>query len=1253
MSNESGDLELGNYRVLHKQDGALWMLGRGGYGTTYKAEHKHLGRICALKVINDNLMRNNDAKRRFLQEAQAAALLDHPHIARIYDFGESEGVFYYAMTYCAGGDLEEFSKSKGPQPWSVVKELAQQILPALGMAHAKGLLHRDLKPSNIMLADDDGTVSLRLIDFGLVKVLEHHESASTNLMLTQEGSFMGNPLTASPEQLREEDLDERSDLFSLGVTLWYLLTGGSPFGGVATAELVHQRLSGDSYDGMLPEDLDDAGRNVLSKLLSKDKDNRFRNADEVLDAIRQAGEAGVVSDESGNEEGSEQSSVEVVAVERDSEPAVTAVASPRDWSEIWEIHEQLKKFNYGTYYYCTGLVSGVPGTTLFVPDSESPYVESVRTHADKILNTDTHLLNGFYQRGNLSDEPAYVSPAFPSGDLQCLLHVLGNLNLQDHLPVFQQIATAVDESIARSIPGVELDITDVLLGGRDNPNETPQTHAEWHDYFQKQKDAGEDYVENLEVTVLPKLVDSADIEEAMVTLGSDDLATNPIARFGGLIYRSISGMSVKQSAYLSPSAHVSTSNISEESNRYLSEVIAAHEMSASAMEMLRHLCGLEGVEWDTEVLDATLSVKDRRRDEVTRTHASMHSLVASLPAPAPKTESKAEKEEKKEQPKEKAPAAKREQLGKPAETPKTSDPQQLTESQAASKPIATIPKAASKPVAPSAKDPETKSSKGGKGILIAASVVLCLALAGGAGWWFLGKEDKPKHKRSKGGETPIEQVSNPVTLQFGNVILGKAKLPEGAAYTITDNQGKLLARFLPTGGTAQVENIAAELFDSEGEGQWPLKLELIAEGYVMSPIVLTKNDFKDAGDDRMSYQQSVRLIARAYVDVAAEVKYSGSPLSLSPAIIKKHLHADDPSLDWKLTDHEGKLRIVLPSEKVFPVKAWLNFPGMKELAFSFEQGEQPEWGLELAQREVKLSGLGNFTSMKFVPDYGKLPDSAIKQALRDNPVNTTAQASMFDDGAGSWSLPALPGKIEVTGTSGNWSFALGADTKFRVLTSVDRSADSMEMGTAEFLQLLKRAERGDLDSQYELGLAYLKATGVRKDLNASTEWFRMAALQGDKAAQHNLALAYELGTGVTANQREAVKWYAKAAKQGYPDSQMGLALCYQQGRGVKRDYKKAEELFSKAAAQGNAPAMFNLAILYEDETAGMVDKIKAVKLYQKAADLGHAGALYNLAWSYENGEGGLAKSVSKAIELYRKAAEKGSVEAKKALESLE
>lgn len=1222
MSNESEELILGSYAVLKKKDGALWQLGKGGYGTTYKAEHKLLRRVCALKVINEHLVSNDDARMRFLQEARTAALLDHPHIAKIYDFGESDGCFYYAMAFCAGGDLEQFSSARGPQPWSVVRELAVQILGALGTAHSAGLLHRDMKPSNVMLADDDGTVSLRLIDFGLVKVLNAPESQSTNMTLTREGAFMGNTLTASPEQLREEELDERTDLFSVGITLWYLLLGGSPFKGATAAELVHQRLSGDNYDDLLPEDLEEEGRLVLSGLLKKNLGQRFRNTGEVLDMLQ-----GGTTD-SGNRPVATTSSAEVT--HRDT-PAVATAGVQCDWSEVWGIQRQLKKFNYGTYYGCDPHETGMLSVTMFLPNEKYPFLESVMETADKLVTSHTQLLSGYYQRGTYSEAPAYVSSVFPSGEYQSLLQVEGHLTFQDHLPILQQIASAVDECMETDIPGVELDVGDVLLGLREGDDSALQTQDEWLAYFNSQKQAGVDYISDLDVTLLPRLIQSSDIDETMVTLSNDDLATNPIARFGGLLYRSISGMAVKQSAYLSPTAHVSTSNISEESNRYLSAVIAAQEEPDSAMIMLRHLCDLEGADWKTKALDAAAAMKDLMRTQLTQTHTSLTPSPGGL-RPI---------ETKKPRPHQAAEDTDTVALSSAHPSLQQEDPAGSTSVQNVPPPAFDSskygelnPPESQNNVADQVQ-PIAKNSSKGKLVILIAAVAACIALAGGMGWWFFGREDT----KSKGAnaEQFIPQVANPVTLQFLNVTKGAMKFSTDEPYLLEDKEGVLLARFMASDGKASVGNISAELFDSSDA--WPLKIKLSENGFAMAPVTLNRNDFTDAGDDHQSYSESIKLIGQPYIDVNPVVNYNGSALTLAASTLRKHLHAEDPSLDWKLSEYDGKLRVVLPSESNFPIKALIIFPGMEELPFSFDRDSQPEWNLKLAQRVVKLTGLGEFSSMEFVPDYSKLPSSAIKQALEGNPIKTDAQVSGFENGTGQWALPALSGKVNVTSASNKWSFPLSADTKFRVLTSADRSG-SMDMGSEAFLKLLKQAETGNADAQFKVGIIYLDGDGVSKNEEAATSWFKLGAMAGDKAAQFNYGLHLELGIGVQKNLREAIRQYHKAAEQGHPKAQLNLGLCYQFGSGVRQSYKDAEKWLVKSASGGSAEGMFNLAVLYGDEAAGMVNRAKAVELYTEASDLGFAPAMFNLGVHYENGMGGLTPDKSKAMELYRKAAAK-------------
>lgn len=278
-------MRFGNFEVLTDSNGKNCLLGGGAFGKTYKARHLFLKRIVALKVLHDRYANEPRARERFLREAQAAHELKHPNIAEVLDFGEADGSLYYAMEFCSGGDLEHYTKAaKGPIPPAVCLGFARQICKALAYAHERNFYHRDLKPPNVMLASAEGEPVLKLIDFGLVKmgVEDTEESAG----LTMAGEVLGTPMFASPEQLREEEPDQRSDLFSLGMTLWYLLEGAPPVPGSALTVMA-ERLGHKSYDKLFSMRVPRAVRPLLSKLLEKDPAKRYQNAESVLTALEE------------------------------------------------------------------------------------------------------------------------------------------------------------------------------------------------------------------------------------------------------------------------------------------------------------------------------------------------------------------------------------------------------------------------------------------------------------------------------------------------------------------------------------------------------------------------------------------------------------------------------------------------------------------------------------------------------------------------------------------------------------------------------------------------------------------------------------------------------------------------------------------------------------------------------------------------------------------------------------------------------
>ena len=232
--------QLGVYMIEHRVDGSAWELGHGAMGITYRAIDRVLERPVALKIINTSLgSRSAEARRRFMREARAAAALRHPNVATVYQFGvcEETGQFFYAMELIEGETLEERVRRVGPLDVLTTIDIALQVTAALSAAEDHGLVHRDLKPGNLMLVSAGNSV--KVIDFGVAKAV----AEKTNRMGLTHGGFIGTPAFASPEQFANAPVDVRSDIYSLGATLWFLLTGHMLFSGRTIEEIRDVRRS--------------------------------------------------------------------------------------------------------------------------------------------------------------------------------------------------------------------------------------------------------------------------------------------------------------------------------------------------------------------------------------------------------------------------------------------------------------------------------------------------------------------------------------------------------------------------------------------------------------------------------------------------------------------------------------------------------------------------------------------------------------------------------------------------------------------------------------------------------------------------------------------------------------------------------------------------------------------------------------------------------------------------------------------------
>ena len=265
---------LGGCRLMEK-------VAKGGMGTIYKAMQVNLNRVVAVKVLAEDLAKDENFVRRFIEEARAAGQLSHHNIVHINDVGEDDGTFFFIMEFVDGQNLKSILKRQGQLSIERALVVVLQVCHALRHAHARGIIHRDIKPENVMITQD-GVV--KLADLGLAKRIE----AGANDGLTKAGSIFGTPYYMAPEQAKNfSDVDQRSDIYSLGVALYKTITGKVPFDGRSPIEIMVKALDGKRPAlSSLRKGLPDRVENLVDRMMARNPADRFQCVDEVIQELK-------------------------------------------------------------------------------------------------------------------------------------------------------------------------------------------------------------------------------------------------------------------------------------------------------------------------------------------------------------------------------------------------------------------------------------------------------------------------------------------------------------------------------------------------------------------------------------------------------------------------------------------------------------------------------------------------------------------------------------------------------------------------------------------------------------------------------------------------------------------------------------------------------------------------------------------------------------------------------------------------------
>ncbi len=453
-------LTFDHYEVLTRDDGSAFELGRGAMGITYKAFDTNLRIPVALKVINGAYLNSEVARSRFIREARSAAKLRHRHVASVFHLGIDGDAYFYAMEFIDGETVDALIKRQGPLAPALALHIAAQVARALNAAQAHGLVHRDIKPANLMLVREDDELVVKVIDFGLAKASGVGESDDVATTLST-GGFVGTPHYASPEQLEEREIDVRSDIYSLGVTLWYMLSGQTPFAG-SMAQVMSAHLSKPPPIERLKE-LPAPIAAVLRRMLEKDAANRPQTPAELRKELEDCAAQIAGRTDAGAEAEPNLTPILDEAARRDAagefEPGITVGGR-------YEIIADLGETNIGRGFYAREIVSwNETRLLLLAPDLlENPefytQLERDAERAAAVRHPNLLRIHGL----ETIEHASLVAMEWTAGfSLMELLRVRRELRAEEALPLLAQAAEGVDHALTAGLKRVDLALHQIFV----------------------------------------------------------------------------------------------------------------------------------------------------------------------------------------------------------------------------------------------------------------------------------------------------------------------------------------------------------------------------------------------------------------------------------------------------------------------------------------------------------------------------------------------------------------------------------------------------------------------------------------------------------------------------------------------------------------------------------------------------------------------------------------------------------------------